>query len=65
MSGKYIYNIYSDVNYYDSLEFGCYNCFIKLKINNFLYEFINTSIDQKGGIFINKSLSYYVYFTRN
>ena len=32
MSGKYIYNIYSDVNYYDSLEFGCYNCFIKLKI---------------------------------
>ena len=34
-SGKCIFNLYSVVNHFGSLDFGHYNCFIKLKINNF------------------------------
>ena len=63
-SGKCIFNLYSFVNHFCSLEFGHYNCFVKLKINNFWYEFNDTYINLIGETLIDKSHAYCLYYMK-
>ena len=63
-SGKCIFNLYSVVNHFGFLEFGHYNCFVKLKINNFWYEFNDTYINLIGETLIDKSHAYYLYYMK-
>ena len=63
-SGKCLYKLYSIVNHFGSLDFGHYNCFVKLKINNFWYEFNETAINIIGETLIDKSHAYCLYYIK-
>ena len=63
-SGKCTFNLYSVVNHFGSLEFGHYNCFIKLKLNNFWYEFNDSSTNLIGETLIDKSHAYCLYYMK-
>ena len=63
-SGKCIFNLYSVVNHFGSLDFGHYNCFIKLKINNNWYEFNDSSTNLIGETLMDKSHAYCLYYMK-
>ena len=46
------------------LKFAIYNCFIKLKINKFWYEFNGISMDKIRETLYDKSLSYSLCYTK-
>ena len=65
MSGKCLYKLYVAVNYFCSLEFSHFNCFVNLKNNNIWYEFNDSSINMIGDALIDKAHAYCLYYMKD